>query len=934
MLRVETLEGRRLLSADLMQHHAVQVTESQIITHHDTIPRFGANPTNIAVANGLWSNSTTWSENRVPHADEITSIPHGVEVIYNIDSNVRLDVIEVSGQLEFDQSVDTSLWLNELIVMPSGTLTIGTAESPIAGSVTAEIVFTDTPGSEGHHFKTGSITAPGIDPSQYGNGLIVLGTLNVVGSDKTDFVRAVGDIRGGGVIVNLDGTPVGWLAEDLIVVPETSQTVIRKTPVILNETETSRIVNVSGSELTLSTPLKHNHFGITENSFGIERSAHVANLTRNVVLRSENPDGVRGHVQATGNATFNIANAEFRSLGRTSADSQVADTLFETDGSVFVIGENQVGRYPIHLHHLSNPFLIEGVVINDGLKWGIAIHDTNNGLLQNSIVYDVDGAGVVTENGNEVDNRFINNLVMKVDGGHQAFDARAGAVEARDLQGNRFIEIGADGSGFWLRASAGTFIGNTVYDSASYGFNFNGYYRTADSEFEFRQLDEFSNNETVSSKGGLWFTWSQGQSQIQNYQRQTVSDFLAWHVSHEGVKAYHEANLTFTGVTVIGNSQVSNRNEGSNTIFDARSTTGLWFGSPSYENHNLRLENIQVEGVNTGIVVPLKSGIEGTQIIGAKLRNYINIAMPKDSDAIKVRYENIDFLPSYVGRIANSFPEQVANVWHAETGVILPGSTSSDAPPGVPSNLPLTTQYRESDGRLILRGGDGDESVEVYEADGTVEFRFDGAHAFSIPSNAISIVIFWGAGGNDAFVNNSQVKLMAFGGGGNDRLVGGSRADSLFGEAGDDRIEGRGGDDRLYGGSGNDVILGGEGADKLRGESGNDQIWGGLGSDPIIDGGDGNDELFGDQGDDVIVGGSGNDFGSGGDGDDFVGGGDGHDQLFGGLGNDVLSGGSGNDWLQGDNGHDKLWGGDDDDTLVADPSDWVINGGLGHTTLF
>ncbi|MCS7470823.1 hypothetical protein NZK35_29570 [Stieleria sp. ICT_E10.1] len=924
----EALEQRRLLA--MMGHNnGVMVTEASVVTHHDIIPRFAANANFIAVQNGDWSNPEVWSTGQVPGADAIIRIPEGLDVDYDVDSQVALDAIEVSGRLDFKTDLNTSLWLNELMVMPGGTLTVGTQQSPIDVNVHAEIVFTDTPGPSGHHFKTGTVASPGIDPEQYGNGLIVFGHLDLHGAEKTPFARAVGDISKGDTTISLESEVSSWNLGDLIVVPETSQTVVRKSPVVLQETETSKIESATGTEVTLASALQYDHFGITENSFGVDRTAHVANLTRNVLIRSENPDGVRGHMMATAHAEVSIVNAEFRSVGRTRAESKLANTLYNEDGSLIIIGENQVARYPIHLHHASNSFLIDGVVVNDGMKWGITVHETNNGLIRNTIVYDVDGAGIVTESGNEVGNRFINNLVMKIDGGHQVTDGRAGAAQTLDLQGKLFIEIGADGSGFWLRASEGTFIGNTVYDAASYGFNFNGYYRTPDSQFALRQLDQFQHNESVSSKGGLWFTWSQGQSQIANYQRQYVSDFLAWHVSHEGVKAYHEANLTFSDVTIVGNPQVSNANEGSNASFDTRATTGMWFGIQNYENHNLQLFNSQIEGVNSGIVVPVESGIEGTTIIGGRLRNYINIAMPTLSDASRVRYQNVEYLPSHVVRLANTMPDQVANVWHADFGVIEPGALSDQAPPGVPSQLPLKTEFRASDGRLTLHGGDGDDDVRVIETDGIVAFEISGVPAFTLPRESLSLIIFWGAGGSDIFVNESDVRLMAFGGDGDDWLVGGSFADALFGEAGNDRIEGMAGDDHLYGGDGNDEILGGEGADKLRGESGNDELWGGLGSDPIIDGGSGDDKLYGEAGDDVLVGGLGDDYANGGIGSDVVAGNEGHDQLFGGLGDDILSGGSGDDWLQGDEGQDKLWGGDGNDSLVYDFLDWVADGGNG-----
>ncbi len=179
--------------------------------------------------------------------------------------------------------------------------------------------------------------------------------------------------------------------------PETSQTVIRRTEQILNETEVVELEGVDGRRVILNGQLEYDHYGITENSFEVQRFAHIANITRNVVFRSENPLGRRGHFMATGDADVTIVNASFESLGRTSADRVVTKPLFNPDGSLFAIGDNQVGRYSVHLHHLENQFYLSNIVVNDALKWGIAVHDTDNGVLQNSIVFDTDGSAIVTE---------------------------------------------------------------------------------------------------------------------------------------------------------------------------------------------------------------------------------------------------------------------------------------------------------------------------------------------------------------------------------------------------------------------------------------------------------------------------------------------------------------------------------------------------------
>ncbi|QDV26829.1 G8 domain-containing protein [Aureliella helgolandensis] len=921
-LRIQQLESRRLL-------HGASVTDFSVVTMHDTIPRFAANAEFVAVRSGDWSDPLTWNQRRVPGVGATVQIPQGQDVDYDVNSHTKLDAIEVSGRLDFDPTVDTALWINEIMVMPHGTMTIGTADDSVAPSQKAEIVFTDsTP-------KTGTKNAPGEDIWNFGNGLIVLGTLELHGAAKTAFARATSDLVAGETALSLDAIPSDWNVGDQLVLPETSQTVIRKTEVILNESEVVGLAAISGTDVTLDRGFTFDHRGITENSFGIERFAHVGNLTRNIVLRSENPEGYRGHFMATADAQVTLKNVAFESMGRTSADRPVTNPLFNPDGSLFSLGDNQIARYPIHLHHLNNPFMIDGVVVNDALKWGIAVHGSDNGTVQNSIVFDSDGSAIVTEDGSEIGNKFLNNLVIKVDGGHQRLDGRAGAAQTVDALGNLFIEIGADGSGFWLRATAGTFVGNTVYDAAGYGYNFNGYYRVpagpnGAAELH-KQIELFEGNEAVSSLGGFWLTWSQGQHDILGYQRQIFDNFLAWHVQLEGVKAYHDANATLRNFQLINDPSVSNENEGSGSIFTARTNVGMWFGSESYENFNLRIEDARIENFNIGILAPVHAGQEGALLDGAFLRNYLNIAFDASADPNTFSYRNVEFAPSLVTRIAQSMPQDVTNLWHEDHGVLLAGTQSAELPPRIPASLPVKVDRRES-GELRLTSGDTGDTIKVVQTAEFYEVSINGLVVLFRVQD-LSRILFWGNGGDDTFVNETHLPLLAFGGSGNDRLVGGTSADTLIGEDGDDTLLGMAGDDLLYGGIGNDLLEGGVGRDKLQGEEGLDRLFGGLGDDWVLDGGAGDDEIHGDEGDDVLVGGDGQDRLYGGSGEDSLSGGNGDDWLFAGLGDDVLNGGSGNNLLQGDEGRDKLWGGIGDDELVYDLSDYVISGGAGTNRL-
>ncbi|MFE9017915.1 calcium-binding protein [Streptomyces sp. NPDC007808] len=108
---------------------------------------------------------------------------------------------------------------------------------------------------------------------------------------------------------------------------------------------------------------------------------------------------------------------------------------------------------------------------------------------------------------------------------------------------------------------------------------------------------------------------------------------------------------------------------------------------------------------------------------------------------------------------------------------------------------------------------------------------------------------------------NVETPSTVFGGDGDDRLVGGPRADRLFGDdtalgiraatPGNDTINGGPGNDTLSGLGGNDTINGNAGNDTLNGNEGNDTLNGNIGNDTLR-GGTGNDSHNGQEGIDTL----------------------------------------------------------------------------------
>jgi hypothetical protein len=552
---------------------------AQIHAHGERIPDFAGQPTIANVTNGAWSDPATWNLERVPTDDDIVRIREQSSVVYDVVSDARVDALGVAGALTFRTSGDTRLRVTHLLVYSGGTLTVGDERRPIQPEARAEIVINDRP------LLSGTSAAPGIDPFQFGNGLLVWGTLSLHGAGRTpSFERLAEEAHGGDTALVLSAPPHGWQAGDRIFLPDSRLLAhdeiqhVEMTPYNLEGTrgivvrprwETAAIVGLDGVRIELDRPLRYAHLGARDEAGSIARGAagsplmpHVANITRNVVVRSERPDGVRGHTIAFRDGSVVIANALFQGLGRTTI-VPLDSTRSDTSGGVTHVGENQAARYPIHMHHVvdparagtSHPFRITGTVVDNARRWGISIHGSHFGLVKDNVVFDVDGAGIVTEDGSETGNRFERNLVAAVRGSGQTADAR------RLAQG-----MGHEGAGFWLASDNNAVIDNVAAGVRDGGFTlfrspgalaFPAFPRRvegSDPDQPFRAF-EFSGNEVYGAAETGVELWDGKECGLCSATDAVLRDTTVWH-SRNGVRFdYHADHYRFNGLLVHGDAR-------------------------------------------------------------------------------------------------------------------------------------------------------------------------------------------------------------------------------------------------------------------------------------------------------------------------------------------------------------------------------------------
>ncbi|MEX2113120.1 MAG: G8 domain-containing protein [Pirellulales bacterium] len=608
----------------------VVVTPTHIITHSDKIPRFAAQPTAWTVRSGSWSDPAIWSGQRVPTTNDRVLIQPGTLVIYSSKSDVRVGAIEVGGRLIFATNVDTKLIVGTLTVMPTGTLQIGSESVPIAPQATAELVIAD---------RRLNLTA---DPAQYGTGLLVFGKVSIVGSqlDQT-WTRLAAEPKAGATSVLLPDVDDRWQPGDTLVLPDTRHVDWDDEKAFINgnlagQWEEVAIDRVVGNRVYLRAPLQFDHLGARDATGALVLLPHVALLDRNVVVRSENPAGTRGHVMLLARADVDIEYARFQDLGRTNALRDLDNTTVDAQGRVTHIGTNQIGRYAVHLHHLIGPenptntgyqFEFVGNTVDGSLKWGVAIHGASYGLVDKNVVYDAQGAGIVTEDGSEVYNTISNNITIRMVGTRE--NAKADSSVG---------DFGRAGSGFWFRRGGNTIEGNVAADSSYAGFVIDSYFNTGELVFPlFRgAMPEHdgqgytsllspptlaTNNEVYGlSTYGLWAAYTSGNNLLPNQPLTAFVDLRLWHIFSAGVLMYHTGNVTFAKLTIIGDWSAQDRDN----------TGSIGMRLSTYENRDLVIRDARIENLWIGIMAPRADASNlghgrPTLIENARLKNYVNI---------------------------------------------------------------------------------------------------------------------------------------------------------------------------------------------------------------------------------------------------------------------------------------------------------------------
>ncbi len=601
-----------------------------ILAHMDKIPNFGANPTITSVGSGNWSSPSTWSGNRLPGAGDVVSILAGNTVTYDQVSDLAIKTVAIQdgAKLQFRTNGNTRLAVVNLLVMEGGELEIGTASNPIPSQYTAEVIFPN------QAIDTSK------DPSQYGNGLLVFGKVTMHGTKlNSTFIRLAAEPKAGQTTLALSEAATGWRVGDKLYIPDSRQLDWNEQgDNFRTQSETLSIASVSadGRTITLSSALRFDHLGARNGDKILEFLPHIANLTRNVVIRSESPTGTRGHTMYMDHADVSVAYAALMDLGRTKINP-LDSTAYNSNGSVAKIGTNQIGRYPIHVHHLIGPMspqpngsqftftgnLIDDSSPDDSFKWGIALHDSHYGLINQNVVHNFAGAGIVTEDGSETGNIIEKNFVAETVG-------TGSRTEDSSVQGTAGLAYWFTGTNNYVRDNVATNSRSRGGEVYSYGFKYDLVYRgdvmippyQGAHHEDYIKVDmnatpllEFTRNEVYATRNGLSVWWLGAFSTEPRGTAGLIQDFRVWHHHGWGMFIYETNALTVDGLRIQGD--MTGRITG-------YWPTGIYFAD--YRQSGLLMQDLNIQGMETGIDMPYYAdGL--TTVRDSYLRNNTNISV-------------------------------------------------------------------------------------------------------------------------------------------------------------------------------------------------------------------------------------------------------------------------------------------------------------------
>lgn len=406
--------------------------------------------THRAVQNGNWNQGSTWDTGTVPGNDAIVEIPGGTRVIVTSQETARLKFLQIKGEFRFSIHFNTRLYVETVMVTPTGFFMIGDPNNTVKADKTAEMIF----------INDGNPIDLNYDPGELSRGLMSMGKIRIYGAPKTHMSEMNASMTKNRNILDLKfPVPADWSIGDEIVLAGTHFK--RDTDL---QDEVFSIAGINGTQITLNQNTQYDHWRVRT-----EMMLHVANLERNVIFRSESQAiPLRGHIMIM-NGDVDIRHAAFIDLGRTDKGQPLDEKVVNLSTGAISDGPrtNVRGRYALHFHKngilpgQAPPSKVYGCVVRGTPGWGFVNHSSHVDFREN-VCHDFLGAAFVTELGDELGNFFDN---IAIHGVGEPYPGTSNAQYDNKYKPVRIVfenpyrpqvigDFGFSGDGFWFQGSA------------------------------------------------------------------------------------------------------------------------------------------------------------------------------------------------------------------------------------------------------------------------------------------------------------------------------------------------------------------------------------------------------------------------------------------------------------------------------------------------
>lgn len=394
----------------------------------------------FSTTDGNWSDPETWKPRRIPASGDEVHIAPGTSVRYDVENDAVISRLYIAGSLAFATDRNTLLEVGDIRIGPDSypdegpgvedlrhdhhvpeealdaRLEIGSFDQPLLHPYVARIRLHFLEGMDAEA-SPAIVVRPG-------------GRMELHGAPMNrTWVKLAAHAHAGSDAMKLDSKVSGWRAGDFLMITGGPREG-REAPFV----ETRRIETIDGARIQLDEPLQFEHWGEEPHR------SEVANLSRNVIIESADPDGVRGHTMFHRHSAGSIRYARFAHLGK----------------------EGVLGRYPIHFHLVDDTMrgssVVGAAIVDSHNRW-VTVHGTHYIVVRDCVGFGSRGHGFFLEDATEVYNIFDRNLAV-------------GVTSARPLPDQALPFDPNDGAGFWWANGKNTFVRNVSSGNEEYGYRY------------------------------------------------------------------------------------------------------------------------------------------------------------------------------------------------------------------------------------------------------------------------------------------------------------------------------------------------------------------------------------------------------------------------------------------------------------------------------